>query len=187
MPTNRKTIKTLGSERVIILSGEITESSAAEIVRQLFLLDKKSNKDILLIINSDGGNIEDGIFLANVFKLLKSDVAILVPSNAQSTGTFLLASGTKGKRIVMPGAVAMMHGSIYSMSELPHKVQKSDVDFQEGRENYIAQRLADCGYKHKEHSLTSEYHHYVGIEIINVGLADIMINSLEELHKIINI
>jgi len=187
MPTNRKTIKTLGSDRVIFLSGEVTESNSVDIAKQLFALDRKSNKDILLIINSDGGNIEDGIFLANTFKLLKSDVAILVPSNAQSTGTFILATGTKGKRIIMPGAVAMMHGSIYAISELPHKVQKSDIDFQETRENYIAQRLVECGYKHKEHSLASEYHHYVDVEIIEAGLADVMINSLEELYRVINL
>jgi len=92
MPTNRKTVKTLGSDRVIFLNGEVTEINSIELVKQLFELDKKSDKDILVIINSFGGSVEDGLFIVNSFKLLRSDVAVLVPSNAQSITTLILAN-----------------------------------------------------------------------------------------------
>jgi ATP-dependent Clp protease protease subunit len=187
MPTNRKTVKTLGSDRVIFLNGEVTEINSIELVKQLFELDKKSDKDILVIINSFGGSVEDGLFIVNSFKLLRSDVAVLVPSNAQSITTLILAAGTKGKRIVMPGAAAMMHGSIYTLSEMPHKVQKSEMEYQEKQEHYVADILLDYGYKHREHSLASEYSYYVGKEIIDAGLADVMVNSLDELCKVINL
>lgn len=187
MSTNRKSIKALGSNRVIFLTGEITEINTVETARRLLELDKQSNKDILLIINSDGGDLASGLFLTNIFKIVKSNIAILVPAAAHSTATIILASGTKGMRIVMPGAVAMMHGSIYALPDNPHKVQKSDVDFQEKREHFFANYLADRGYSKPEHSLASEYYYYTGQEIIDVGLADILINSLEELYKVVKI
>jgi ATP-dependent Clp protease, protease subunit len=187
MSTNRKSIKTLRSDRVIFINGEITEASAAETVRQLLALDKKPYKDILLVVHSDGGGATDGLYLINCFKLIKSNIAVLVPSNAQSTATIILAAGKKGKRIIMPGAVAMMHSSIYSLSETSHTVQRREVEHQEKMEHYYNKILVDRGYKYPEHGLTSEYNFYIGQEIIEAGLADIMIDSLEELNSIINL
>jgi ATP-dependent Clp protease protease subunit len=187
MPTNRKPIKTLGSDRVIFITGEITEANVAETAQRLFKLDSKSNKDILLIVSSDGGGAIDGLYLTNCFKLIKSNIAILVPSNAQSTATIILASGTKGKRIIMPGAVAMMHTCVYSLPETSHKIQKVEIEHQEKMEHVYNKILSDNGFKYPEHGTTSEYNFYVGQEIIDAGLADVMINSLDELNKIVNL
>ena len=187
MSTNRKPVKALRSDRVIFITGEITDVLVGEVIRKMLQLDKKCNKDILLILNTDGGEVTAGHLLINFFKLVRSDISILVPANAQSIGSIILASGTKGKRIVMNGTIVMMHGSVYELPLNAHKIQKSDVDFQERHEQFFVNVLRSTGYKTPETSLASEYTYHIGQEIIDVGLADNMINSLEELHNIVNL
>ena len=187
MLTNPKPIKVLGSNRVIFLNGDIDTENVGSVVERLFQLDVGAKKDTLLVLNTDGGNVSDGLYLINVFKLLRSPVAILVPSSALSIGACVFAAGFKGKRIVMPGSVVMMHGASYELTTSPHRIHKSEIEFQEKQEQYIANLLKEGGFKHPEASLASEYTYYTGQEIINVGIADIMINSLDELHKVINI
>ena len=187
MPTNRKTAKVLGSNRVVFLNGAIDTASVGTAVERLLQLDKSSKKDILLVLNTDGGTVNDGLYIINIFKLLRSPVAILVPSAAMSIGAIIFAAGTKGKRIVMPGSVVMMHGSSYELTESPHRIHKSEIEFQEKQEQYFANLIKERGFKYPETSLASECTYYTGQEIVDAGIADVMINSLDELHKVVKI
>ena len=187
MSTNRKAVKMLGSNRVVFLSGDIDTASVNPVIERLLQLDASAKKDILLVLNTEGGTVIDGLFLINTFKLLRSEVAILVPASAQSIGAVILAAGAKGKRIVMPGSVAMMHAASYELSENPHRMHKSEIDFQEKQEHYFANLLKGWGFKYPDTSLASECTHYTGQEIVDAGIADVMINSLEDLHKVVKI
>jgi len=187
MPANRKSIKVLGSSRVVFLNGDIDTQSVGTAVERLLQLDKSAKKDILLVLSTDGGTVKDGLYIINTFKLLRSPVAILVPSAAMSIGAIILASGAKGKRIVMPGSVIMMHGASYELTESPHRIHKSEIEFQEKQEQYLANLLKERGFKYPETSLASECTYYTGQEIIDAGAADIIINSLDDLHKVVNI
>ena len=187
MSTNRKAIKALGSSRVIFLNGDIDTECVGTAVKRLFELDKSAKKDILIVLNTDGGTVKDGLYIINTFKLLRSSVAILVPSAAMSIGAIILASGAKGQRIVMPGSVVMMHGASYELIESPHRIHKSEIEYQEKQEQYLANLLKEGGFKYPETSLASERTYYTGQEIIDVGIADIIINSLDDLRKVVNI
>jgi len=97
-------------ERIIFLGTEIDDEVANSIVAQLLLLDSENpEKDIMLYINSPGGVITAGMAIYDTMNLIKSDVSTICLGEAASMGSFLLSSGTKGKRLALPSARIMIH------------------------------------------------------------------------------
>lgn len=95
--------------RIILLSGEITDETANVIIAQLLYLDSINNNDISLYINSPGGSITAGMAIYDTINLIKSDVSTTCVGIAASMGAFLLSSGTKGKRYCLPNSEVMIH------------------------------------------------------------------------------
>ena len=85
-------------DRIIILSGEITDASANVVVGELLYLDSLNHDDISLYINSPGGSITAGMAIFDTMNFIKSDVSTICIGMAASMGAFLLSCGTKGKR-----------------------------------------------------------------------------------------
>lgn len=97
-------------DRIIFLTGEITDAVANIIVAQLIYLEGKNpNKDIYLYINSPGGSVSAGLAIYDTINYIKCDVATICIGLAASMGAFLLASGTKGKRFALPNSEVMIH------------------------------------------------------------------------------
>ena len=96
-------------DRIIILNGEITDSTANVIVAQLLYLDSLDNSDISLYINSPGGSITAGMAIYDTMNLIKSDVSTICVGIAASMAAFILAVGKKGKRFILPNAEVMIH------------------------------------------------------------------------------
>ena len=97
-------------ERIIFLGTEIDDEVANSVVAQLLLLDSEnSEKDIMLYINSPGGVITAGMAIYDTMNIIKSDVSTICLGEAASMGSFLLSSGTKGKRLALPSARIMIH------------------------------------------------------------------------------
>jgi len=96
--------------RVIFLVGEINSSSATGIImRLLHLQNQKKGVDINLYINSPGGSVDDTLAIYDTMRYLNCDVATYCIGRAQSGGAVVLASGTKGKRYILPHARVMIH------------------------------------------------------------------------------
>lgn len=97
-------------DRIIFLSGEITDDVANTVVAQLLYLESKDNKkDIHLYINSPGGSVSAGMAIYDTIEYIKCDVSTICIGMAASMGAFLLASGTKGKRYCLPHSEVMIH------------------------------------------------------------------------------
>lgn len=97
-------------ERVIFLSGEITDEVANVVVAQLIYLESKDpTKDISLYINSPGGSVTAGFAIYDTMQYIKCDVATICMGMAASMGAFLLSSGAKGKRFALPNSEIMIH------------------------------------------------------------------------------
>ena len=96
-------------DRIIILSGEITDASANIVVGELLYLDSLNHDDISLYINSPGGSITAGMAIFDTMNFIKSDVSTICVGMAASMGAFLLSSGTKGKRCCLPNSEVMIH------------------------------------------------------------------------------
>ena len=97
-------------ERIIMLSGEVTDASAQLIVAQLLFSDSEDpDKDISLYINSPGGSVTAGMAIYDTMQLINADVSTICVGMAASMGAFLLSCGAKGKRYALPNAEIMIH------------------------------------------------------------------------------
>src|SRR6476469_4085348 len=97
-------------DRIIMLTGAVTDESANTIVAQmLFLSNDDPKSDIQFYINSPGGSVSAGLGIIDTMKFLRCDVATTCIGMAASMGACLLAAGTKGKRNVLQNSQVMLH------------------------------------------------------------------------------
>ncbi len=97
-------------DRIIFLGEEVNETTASLIVAQLLFLESEDpNKDIFMYINSPGGSVTAGMAIYDTMHYIKCDVSTMCIGMAASMGAFLLAGGTKGKRMALPNAEIMIH------------------------------------------------------------------------------
>lgn len=97
-------------DRIIFLGEEVNDASASIIVAQLLFLEAEDpEKDIHLYINSPGGSVTAGMAIYDTMQYIKCDVETICIGMAASMGAFLLAGGTKGKRLALPNAEIMIH------------------------------------------------------------------------------
>ncbi len=97
-------------DRIIFLGEEVNDVSANLIVAQLLFLESEDpGKDIHLYINSPGGSVTAGMAIYDTMQYIKCDISTICMGMAASMGAFLLAGGTKGKRLALPNAEIMIH------------------------------------------------------------------------------
>lgn len=96
-------------DRIILLNGEIDDNLSNSIVAQLLYLDSLNNSDISLYINSPGGSITSGMAIYDTMNFIKSDVSTICIGMAASMAAFLLSSGAKKKRFILPNSEVMIH------------------------------------------------------------------------------
>ena len=98
------------NDRIIFLGEEVTDLSANLIVAQLLFLESEDpGKDIHMYINSPGGSVSAGLAIYDTMQYIKCDVSTICIGMAASMGAFLLAGGTKGKRMALPNSEIMIH------------------------------------------------------------------------------
>ena len=97
-------------ERIIFLTGQINDNVASLVTAQLLFLEAEDpKKEIYLYINSPGGLVTAGLGIYDTMQYVKPDISTLCIGQAASMGSFLLASGTKGKRFSLPNSRIMVH------------------------------------------------------------------------------
>lgn len=97
-------------DRVIMLGSGIDDNVANSIVAQLLFLEAEDpEKDISIYINSPGGSITAGMAIYDTMQFIRPDVQTICIGMAASMGAFLLAAGTKGKRLALPNSEVMIH------------------------------------------------------------------------------
>lgn len=98
------------SDRIIVLSDQVNDTTASLVVAQLLFLESQdSEKDISLYINSPGGSVTAGLAIYDTMNYIKCDVSTICVGMAASMGAFLLSSGAKGKRIALPNSEILIH------------------------------------------------------------------------------
>ena len=119
-------------ERIIFLGEQVNEQTANIVVAQLLhLAYEDPEKDISLYINSPGGSVYDGMAIYDTMNFIKPDVATYGIGLQASMGAFLLSSGAKGKRFVLPHAKVMIH---QPSSGTRGKVTDMEIDLRESLE-----------------------------------------------------
>ena len=134
----------LGVERILFLGGEVNDGVANALVAQMLYLDSEdSSKPIYLYINSPGGSVTAGLAIYDTIQYIESDVVTICVGLAASMGAFLLAAGTKGKRVALPHSRIMIHQPLGGTAQR----QASDIEI-EAREilrmkDQLNKQLAD--------------------------------------------
>jgi ATP-dependent Clp protease, protease subunit len=134
----------LGVERILFLGSEVNDAVANALVAQMLYLDSDDNsKPIYIYINSPGGSVTAGLAIFDTMQYVKSEVVTICVGLAASMGAFLLAAGTKGKRLALPHSRIMIHQPLGGTSQR----QASDIEI-EAREilrikDMLNQSMAD--------------------------------------------
>ena len=116
----------LYKNRIVYLGTGINDQVANAIVAQLLLLDQQDNeKDILLYINSPGGQVYSGLAIYDAMQSISAPVSTVAVGMTASFGTLLLLAGTKGKRYALPNATIHMHQPLGGTQG-----QASDIEIQ---------------------------------------------------------
>jgi len=165
----------LGVERILFLGQEVNDAIANSLVAQMLYLDSEdSSKPIYLYINSPGGSVTAGLAIYDTMQYVKSDVVTICVVLAASMGAFLLAAGTKGKRLALPHSRIMIHQPLGGTSQR----QASDIEI-EAREilrikDMLNQSLADmCGQSLEKVSKDTDRDYFMSAaEAVNYGLID---------------
>lgn len=138
------------NERIIFLGEEVNEHTANVVVAQLLhLAYEDSKKDIKLYINSPGGTVYDGLAIYDTIQYIKPDVMTIGIGLQASMGSFLLSSGTKGKRFALPNSRIMIH---QPSSGTQGKISDQEITLREGI--YLKQRLNEILAKNTGQKLT---------------------------------
>ncbi|MBI3494362.1 ATP-dependent Clp protease proteolytic subunit [Candidatus Saccharibacteria bacterium] len=117
-------------DRIIFLGEDVNHHTANLIVAQLlFLAGEDSKKDIYFYINSPGGVIHDGMAIYDTMQYIKPDVHTIGIGLQASMGAFLLSSGAKGKRFMLPHSRVMIH---QPSAGTQGKVTDMEIDLKEG-------------------------------------------------------
>lgn len=97
-------------DRVVFVWEEVHAGMANTIIAQLLFLEKKDpDKDIIMYINTPGGEVLSGMAIYDTMQHVKCDVQTICVGMAASMWSILLCGGTKGKRFALPHSEIMIH------------------------------------------------------------------------------
>jgi ATP-dependent Clp protease, protease subunit len=115
-------------ERIIFLGRGVNDGIANQIISIMLYLDSEDpGKPIYLYINSPGGSVTAGLAIYDTMQYIKSDVVTICVGLAASMGAFLLAAGTKGKRLALPHSRIMIH---QPLGGTQGRRQATDIDIE---------------------------------------------------------
>ena len=170
------------SDRIVFLGEEVSDISASLIIAQmLFLESQDPGKDIQLYINSPGGSVSAGFAIYDTMQYVKCDVSTICIGLAASFGAFLLAGGTKGKRLALPNAEIMIHqpaihGNGIQGQATDIKITSDHIQKSKKRLNTILSE--NTGKSIDEIAIATERDNYMtAIEAMDFGLIDKIIDK----------
>jgi len=170
------------SDRIVFLGEEVSDVSASLIIAQmLFLESQDPGKDIQLYINSPGGSVSAGFAIYDTMQYVKCDVSTICIGLAASFGAFLLAGGTKGKRLALPNAEIMIHqpaihGNGIQGQATDIKITSDHIQKSKKRLNTILSE--NTGKSIDEIAIATERDNYMtAIEAMDFGLIDKIIDK----------
>lgn len=147
-------------DRIIMLNGPIhTEMSNSIVAQLLFLESENPNQDILLYINSGGGEVTAGLAIYDTMQFIKPDIRTIVIGQAASMGSFLAQAGTPGKRFVLPESRTMIHRVSSGTPGTKGSVHVQELEFEDARRHFeeskrLNKRLTELYVKHNTRNKT---------------------------------
>lgn len=172
-------------DRIIFLGQDVNEATANIVVAQLlFLQAEDAKKDIYFYINSPGGSVYDALAIYDTMQYVTNDIQTVGIGVQASAAAFLLSSGTKGKRFMLPNSTAMIH---QPSSGTRGKVTDQEIDLRESLrikkllEEIMAKNTGQKASKIHEDMERDKW--LTANEAKSYGLVDSVISSPKALSK----
>jgi ATP-dependent Clp protease protease subunit len=134
-------IKSIPSNRIIRLLGNITEKTGIQTINKLLDLDALNTNEILIYIYSVGGYVLPGFSIVNTMRLIKSPIITVASGAAKSTASWILMSGSKGLRFVDPYASVFIH-NVYFSIKMEQEIKKYEYDENINCNNSVAKIIS---------------------------------------------
>jgi ATP-dependent Clp protease protease subunit len=174
------------SERIIFIGTPIDDQIANLVVAQLLHLNSDDpEKDISIYINSPGGSVYAGLAIYDTMQYVKCDVSTVCCGIAMSMGAFLLAGGTKGKRMSTANSRIMIH-----QVSSGFQGQASDIEIQARETLHLRKKLDEMlaentGQEYEKVAKDTDRDYYLsGLEAQEYGLIDRVIGKVENEDKV---
>ena len=161
-------------DRIIFIDGEIDDSTASLVVAQLLFLESEDpDKDINIYINSPGGLITAGMAIYDTMNYIKPDVCTICVGMAASMAAFLLSSGAKGKRYVLPNAEVMIHQPLGGTNGQAEDIKIAAEHIVKTRERLNKILAKNTGKSLKQIAKDTDRDNYLdAVQAVEYGLAD---------------
>jgi len=172
--------------RLIYITGEINDNVATLVVARMLELNVTDpNSDILLLINSDGGEVDAAMSIHECMtKLIHCDVATVCIGRAHSCGQFLLLSGTKGKRFITENSFTLAHqvsaGTVGKLSEMEGQVAQIKITEEILNRIYLERTKIT---KKQIGPIMSRDTYMNAVETVKLGIADKIIRKSSDLYS----
>ena len=169
-------------DRIIFLGEEVNETTASLTVAQLLFLESEDpGKDIHLYINSPGGVVTAGLAIYDTMQYIKCDVSTICIGMAASMGAFLLAGGTKGKRMALPNAEIMIHQPSGGAKGQATEIQIAAENILKTKKKLNEILAANTGKPYDVVAQDTERDHYMDAqEALEYGLIDSIVANREK-------
>jgi ATP-dependent Clp protease protease subunit len=178
-------------DRIVMLNGPVEDQMANSVIAQLLFLESEDpDKDILLYINSPGGQVSAGLGIYDTMQFIKCDVSTVVIGQACSMGSFLSQAGAKGKRIVLPESRTMIHRVSSGTRGTSGTVHVQELQFEDAvrsmeESKKVNRRLTELYVRHntvgktyEEMSETMKFDTFLtATEAVAWGLADKVVEN----------
>lgn len=161
-------------ERIIFLGDEVNNQTANLIIAQLLFLESENpNQDIYLYINSPGGSVSAGLGIYDTMQYISCDVSTICVGMAASMGAFLLAGGTKGKRLALPNAEIMIHQPLGGTQGQATEIEIAAKHILRTKEKLNTILANNTGKSYEEISMDTDRDHWLSAkEALEYGLID---------------
>ena len=180
-------------DRIVMLNGVVEDQMANSVIAQLlFLESEEPDNDILLYINSPGGQVSAGLGIYDTMQFIKCEVSTVVIEQACSMGSFLAQAGAKGKRIVLPESRTMIHRVSSGTRGTSGTVHVQELQFEDALRSMeeskkVNRRLTELYVRHntagktyEEMAETMKFDTFLTAhEAVEWGLADKVVENRE--------
>lgn len=172
-------------DRIIFLGEDVNPHTANLVVAQLlFLQAEDAKKDIFFYINSPGGVVYDALAIYDTMQFITNDVQTVGIGVQASAAAFLLSSGTKGKRYILPNSTVMVH---QPSSGTRGKVTDMEIDLKESLRikhqlNQIMAKNTGQSIKKIQEDMERDYW-MDAASAKKYGIVDDVIDSLKDVKK----
>ena len=166
-------------ERIIFITGPITDATSSLVCAQLLFLESESkDKDIYMYINSPGGSVTAGLAMYDTMQYVKPDISTVSIGLSASAGSLLLMAGTAGKRISLPNSKIMIHQPSAGFQGQATDIEIHAKDILDTKKRLNDLYVKHCGKDLKTVEDAMERDNYMNPEqALDFGLIDKIVES----------